>query len=81
MVTKVGNNLNISWNPPFSLKNISNYSVYVRSDESEQMFNTSKTHLILPESRLMENHNYAFQVSAHNLVGEGNRSDPVKYDG
>ena len=45
------------------------------------MFNTSETHLILPESRLMENHNYAFQVSAHNLVGEGNMSDPVKYDG
>lgn len=84
IVTKVGNTLNVSWDPPFSLKDINFYTVYVRGIQpaaSPKEFNVTETHFILNIKDFLRNHKYVFQVSAHNLVGEGNMSDPVQYDG
>lgn len=85
-MTKVGNALNVSWDPPFSLKDINFYTVYVRGLQTpgaQREYNVTQTHLILNESDHLQlgNNKYIFQVSAHNLVGEGNTSDPVEYDG
>ena len=83
MVTKFGNTLNVSWDPPFSLKDINFYTVLVRGIQPQKEYNVSETHFILTERDLMimGSHKYIFQVSAHNMVGEGNMSDPVEYDG
>lgn len=84
IVIRVGNTLNVSWDPPFSLKDINFYTVYVRGmqpAESQKEFNVTETHFILNIEDLLGNHKYIFQVSAHNLVGEGNMSGPVEYDG
>lgn len=85
-MTKVDNTLNITWDPPFSLKDINFYTVYVRGlqpPEVQTEYNVSKTHLILNERDLLQlgNNKILFQVSAHNFLGEGNMSDPAEYDG
>ena len=84
MVIKVDNALKISWDPPFTLKDIDFYNLYIRGispAESYQKIVVQETHYILDESDFMENRKYIFQVSAQNFVGEGNMSDPEEFDG
>ena len=68
-------NVNLSWSPPFTLDGVPilHYSVYITSQGLLEQRNTTETSIILrrPYATI------TYQVTAWNIVGEGNASKPL----
>ena len=65
-------NMTLSWSPPFTLDGVPilQYTVYIINQTNSQTLNTTNTHVTLEKSCT----NTAYQISAWNEVGEGNKA-------